>query len=345
MSLNKVTAAATAATAAATTIKMKLYYREDYDKIKKEGFTFSLPAEVMEIIKTISSQVGAPEYIKTPHFEKRTTKPRSGGGGYATQDISDAEWDNLRSFQATVLEKKKGIELSIDQIRKHLNKITDKTYDTLKLQIITEINKINAAAAENDDLKKIGDAIFTIASGNSFFSAIYAKLYKELMHDYEFLRNIFTTSFNTFSSIFKDFAYCDPNKDYDKFCQNNKTNEKRRALGLFYVNLMLHDIIPLDRIVSMIEELQSYLAESIKKEANANICEELTEVIYILVTNGSSRLSKNEEAWTNIMRRVSLISTMKVKSAPSISNKTIFKHMDLMEFVNKMTGPSKVNRK
>ena len=111
MSLNKVTAAATAATAAATTIKMKLYYREDYDKIKKEGFTFSLPAEVMEIIKTISSQVGAPEYIKTPHFEKRTTKPRSGGGGYATQDISDAEWDNLRSFQATVLEKKKGIEL------------------------------------------------------------------------------------------------------------------------------------------------------------------------------------------------------------------------------------------
>ena len=345
MSLNKVTAAATAATAAATTIKMKLYYREDYDKIKKEGFTFSLPAEVMEIIKTISSQVGAPEYIKTPHFEKRTTKPRSGGGGYATQDISDAEWDNLRSFQATVLEKKKGIELSIDQIRKHLNKITDKTYDTLKLQIITEINKINAAAAENDDLKKIGDAIFMIASGNSFFSAIYAKLYKELMHDYEFLRNIFTTSFNTFSSIFKDFTYCDPNKDYDKFCQNNKTNEKRRALGLFYVNLMLHDIIPLDRIVSMIEELQSYLAESIKKEANANICEELTEVIYILVTNGSSRLSKNEEAWTNIMRRVSLISTMKVKSAPSISNKTIFKHMDLMEFVNKMTGPSKVNRK
>ena len=339
MSLNKVATT----TAVAVANKMKLYYREDYDKIKKEGFTFTLPAEVMENIKTISSQVGAPEYIKTPHFEKRITKPRvGGGGGYAGQEITDAEWDNLRSFQATVLEKKKGIDLSIDQIRKHLNKITDKTYDTLKLQIITEINKINAAAAENDDLKKIGDAIFTIASGNSFFSAIYAKLYKELMHDYEFLRDIFTTSFNTFSTIFKDFAYCDPNKEYDKFCQNNKTNEKRRALGLFYVNLMLHDIIPVERIITMIEELQSYLVESIKKEANANICEELTEVIYILVTNGSTRLCKNEEAWTNIMRRVSLISTMKVKSAPSISNKTIFKHMDLMEFVNKMANTSKV---
>jgi hypothetical protein len=339
MSLNKVATT----TAVAVANKMKLYYREDYDKIKKEGFTFTLPAEVMETIKTISSQVGAPEYIKTPHFEKRITKPRvGGGGGYAAQEITDAEWDNLRSFQATVLEKKKGIDLSIDQIRKHLNKITDKTYDTLKLQIITEINKINAAAAENDDLKKIGDAIFTIASGNSFFSAIYAKLYKELMHDYEFLRDIFTTSFNTFSTIFKDFAYCDPNKEYDKFCQNNKTNEKRRALGLFYVNLMLHDIIPVDRIVTMIEELQSYLAESIKKEANANICEELTEVIYILVTNGSTRLCKNEEAWTNIMRRVNMISTMKLKSAPSISNKTIFKHMDLMEFVNKMAATSKV---
>jgi hypothetical protein len=316
--------------------KLKIYYRADYDKIKNDGFTFILSPETIDAIKSISSKVGAPEYIKTPHFEKRAPSKQR---GYVTQEITDAEWDNLRSFQATVIEKKKGIELSIDQIRKHLNKMTAKTYDNLKVQIINEINTIVQATSENDDLSKIGDALFTIASGNSFYSGMYAKLYKELMNDYQFLQDIFTNSLNTFSAIFTDFAYCDPNKDYDKFCQNNKINEKRRALGLFYVNLMLENIIPVEKIVTIIEDLQSYLSESIKKVDNTNICEELTELIFIIITNSSSRISKNEDDWTNIVRRVNMISNLKPKAEPSISNKTVFKHMDILEFVNKAAQP------
>ena len=51
-----------------------MYTRTDYDRIKKEGFNYTLPAETLEAIKKIASNVGAPEYIKTPHFDKRISR-------------------------------------------------------------------------------------------------------------------------------------------------------------------------------------------------------------------------------------------------------------------------------
>jgi hypothetical protein len=310
-----------------------IYTRNDYDRIKKEGFVYTLPKETLDAIKKISANVGAPEYIKTPHFEKRP-KLR-----IHIKEIQDAEWDTIRNFKTTVLEKKKGIDLSIDKIRKHLNKMTTKTYDTLLAQIIIEIDLIVAAEMEKNELmvelNKIGDAIFDIASGNRFYSSMYATLYNELMTKYDFMKTILSAKLNTDIHIFNDFEYCSPDKDYDKFCNNNKTNEKRRALSLFYVNLMLQKIIPSTKIIAMITELQTNLTDYIKKENNANIAEELSELLFGLITTGVSALKTLPE-WTRIVEDIKTISTMKAKSEPSISNKTIFKHMDILMEIAKL---------
>ena len=134
--------------------------------------------------------------------------------------------------------------------------MTTKTYDTLQTQICGEIDQIMATETNQEELlvelNKIGDAIFDIASGNRFYSGMYAALYNELMVKYEFMKTILTAKLNTDIHIFNDFEYCSPEKDYDKFCNNNKTNEKRRALGSFYVNLMLQEIIPSTKIIKMI---------------------------------------------------------------------------------------------
>jgi hypothetical protein len=311
-----------------------MYTRTDYDRIKKEGFNYTLPAETIEAIKKIASNVGAPEYIKTPHFDKRTHKPR-----IHIKEVTDAEWDSIRNFKTTVLEKKKGVELSIDKIRKHLNKMTDKTYDTLLAQIRAEIDLIVGLEINEEELllelNKIGDAIFDIASGNRFYSSMYAALYNELMTKYEFMKTILTAKLNTDVHIFNDFAYCSPDKDYDKFCFNNKTNEKRRALGLFYVNLMLQKIIPKSKIIDMINELQANLDDYIKKENSVNIAEELSELLYGLITTGMSELKTEKNEWASIVGHITAVSILKAKSEPSISNKTIFKHMDMLMEINK----------
>ena len=321
------------------------YTLVDFERIKKEGFTYALPAETLRTIKTISTNVGAPEYIKTPHFEKRQQTSASSSSAHHqkhranTREISDEEWDSLRNFKVTTIEKKKGIELSIDKIRKHLNKMTDKTYETLKTQIMAEIDTILGVNEYDDiinELNRIGDAIFEIASGNSFYSKMYASLYNDLMSKYEFMKTILANRLatDTDSSFMKNFEYSNPNTDYDQFCKNNKMNEKRRALGMFYVNMMLLNIIPVAKIASMTEELQTDLLNFIRQENNVNIVEEMSELIFILITHSVIRLKETNE-WAQIVARINLISVMKPKAEPSISNKTIFKHMDIQTLLKK----------
>jgi hypothetical protein len=216
--------------------------------------------------------------------------------------------------------------------------MTTKSYETLKKDIVSEISLI--VADENADdpemlekLNKIGDSIFNIASGNGFFSEMYATLYKDLMEQFDFMSKIFTTNFDKFRSLFHTIEYCDPNENYDKFCDNNKANEKRRAVGLFYVNLMKAKVVGNDAIISIICELQEYMMRLIDGEDNKNVVEELSEIIFILMTSSVSVL-KSHDDWKDAVKKVVTISKMKVKEKPSISNKTIFRHMDILDKLN-----------
>lgn len=324
---------------------VNMYRLTDFEKIKNDGITYKLSQETIDIIKNISSNVGAPEYVKTPHFEKKI----NGGGGYRQKQSNVKEtiiddWSMIRNFKTTVLEKKKGIELSVDKIRKSLNKITDKTYDKMLTQIIDEIEIIVNDNKTDDDkvqldefieeLNRIGDSIFDIASGNSFYSKIYAKLYKELINKYKFMNDIFNKKIKNNNYLFEDYSYCSPDSNYDEFCKNNKLNEKRRALGLFYINLMLEGILSPDIIITIIEEIQENLLIKVKQSDNSNIVEEMSEFLYIVITNGITILKKNN-GWEQIMNRVNIISSKKHKSEPSITNKSIFKHLDIQNVVNK----------
>jgi hypothetical protein len=299
-----------------------------------------LPQETIDIINKISVNVGAPEYNRTPHFNNNNNKKIK----HTIKEASIDEWNNIRNFKSTVLEKKQGIDASIDKIRKFLNKITDKTYDKMVLNIIDEIEYIIKNNDFKDDdkpmlitsLQNIGDSIFDIASGNSFYSKIYAKLFKELMERYDFMIEIFNKKINSTEYILNDFIYCSPDKDYDQFCKNNKSNEKRRSLGLFYTNLMLEKIVDSDKIFEMIQDVQKDLFIKIKQDDSSNIVDEMSELLYIMITNGVSILKTNKIIWSDINERVLTISKMKHKSEPSISNKTIFKHMDILLFIDKL---------
>lgn len=316
------------------------YSIADIETITFNGIQFQLPQDVITIITSIANQVGAADYIRTPQFNKRT--PPTGGGtgassvtgnGYAKKrnknnEVQDEDWDALRKFQTTEIKKKDGIDVNIDNIRKHLNKITEKNYDKMFEQICQEITAITGASVE--DLDKIGDAIFTIASGNAFYSKTYAKLYNDLMTRYNFMENIFKSNLNTFSELFTTIEYYNPNVDYDKFCENNKTNDKRRALCMFYVNLMKENAIEKEHIIQIINNVQTYMIGKIQEEGNKEIVDELSENLFILITNSSEEL-EDEDKWQMIIDNVTTYSKSKVKDFPSATTKSIFKHMDILD--------------
>lgn len=306
------------------------YSLDDFERIiKTKLININLDKQTLDIISELTSKVGNPEYVRTPQFPKKNNT------------VDNEDWAAIRNFKVTEIKKKTGVEGSIDSIRKHLNKLTQKTYDKLSGKIIEEINGIinkngESDNTENCDIHKIGEAVFNIASSSSFFSDLYAKLYVLLIEHFPLLETIFKNNFETFSQLFHKIDYCSPNDDYDKFCENNKANEKRRALGLFFVNLWLNKAISSESLKHVINTIQNYMTNIIEKDDNENIVDELSELIFIMMTKIIKDISdiKDDEFWKDVLQNIRDTSRLKKSSYPSITNKAIFKHMDIIDLLD-----------
>jgi hypothetical protein len=210
--------------------------------------------------------------------------------------------------------------------------------EAMTKDIKAEISQLIEHDTPHENMMKIGYSIFNIASSNSFYSSLYARLFKALMNDYDIFKNIFEDNFKEFMNLFESIEFVDPKKNYDKFCEYTKTNDKRRAMSLFVVNLMINHIISEDEIIEIIKQLQALISSYLRKPEKSNEVEELTENLFIIVTKSKGYLDKGEtkSAWEGIIKNVEFVTILKpkMKEYPSITNKTIFKHMDLFEEIS-----------
>ena len=251
-----------------------------------------------------------------------------------SQQITDEDWEAIRAFQATEMARSHGIETNINAIRSSLNRITADNYAEMRDAILQEIDNLNSNNADEESMMKIGNSIFNTASSNQFYSHMYATLFKDLLARHEFFKTIFETSMNDYIKLFHTIEYVDPKKDYDKFCEMNKANDKRKAMSLFIVNLMKEGVVPVTQVVDLVLDLQRMLNDYLKASGKTNELDEISETVYIIIKNGHAVLSSTEE-WINILNNVTFISLLKIKSYPSITNKTIFKHNDILELFQK----------
>jgi hypothetical protein len=352
---------------------MKTYTVAEFQAIKDAGFSYEISAKVINLIHKLADQVGSPEYVKTPAFDKphvySSAQSRSAPGahghgnkkpGFAgagggnkghgkgkerTSEITDDDWSQVRNFQSTAMTKRDGIEGYVDNLRQLLNKLTHQNFDGMVEQITEIMDKVlrqvmgkgtKATPEQLTELKTVGATIFTIASSNSFYAEVYARLYKELMSKYEFMQQVFDGNFADVKALFNNFSYCDPNDNYDQFCENNKNNERRRALASFYVHLMKQEVLPAKEIAELILTLQQRLRDDTSKPDQRNIVEELSEVIFTMVVEGATTLSDDaDEQFDAIKEEIERVSQLKPKAFPSLTNKTVFKHMDILDKLSK----------
>jgi len=333
----------------------KQYGILDYDDITNAGFLCNLSQETLDIISKLSEQVGAPTYIKTPIFLKKENRSISGGGGGGggggigggggfkknknkPSEITDDDWEVIRAFQTTQKHVSEGIQKNVDNIRGYLNKITDTNEEAMTKDIKAEISQLIEHDTSDENMTKIGYSIFNIASSNSFYSALYARLFKSLMSDYDIFKKIFEDNFKEFMNLFESIEFVDPKKNYDKFCEYTKTNDKRRAMSLFVVNLMINNIISEDEIIEIIKQVQTLISSYLRKPEKANEVEELTENLFIIVTKSKDYLGKDQtkSSWESIIKNIEFVTILKpkMKEYPSVTNKTIFKHMDIFEEIS-----------
>jgi len=327
-----------------------VYEISDFEAITWNGFECELPQQMIDLISRIADQVGAPSYVKTPVFPKRDKpedqdkqgqvpggavrkKPRT-----TSTEITEDDWESIRTFQATELKKRQGIDAHLYSIRSDLNKITDKTYDEVFAALCARIDEL-MDEPDTTHLLTVGEAIFNTASSNHFFSAVYARLFRQLLHKYNAVfRTVFETNFDQFMALFKTIEHADAKKDYTRFCEVNKTNDKRRAMSLFIINLMKEGVVATCKIVDIVQQLQSLIQEHLRQLDRTNEVEELTENLFVILKDAHPFLrTGHADEWTTIVAEMEHISQLKPKNAkcPSVTNKTIFKHMDILDELKK----------
>lgn len=321
------------------------YTLNDFNNIINNGFNYNLPEATLKLISSLASEVGAPNYVKTPNFQKKDPllinnetlsleiKPQLSHlkrkkNNKNTEIINSEEWETMKSFQTTKIEQKQGVNAQVDIIRSHLNKLTDKTYLDIRLKVFEIINSIS-----KQDIVNVSLIIFEIASTNRFYSKLYADIYSELIDNYEMMRDVVDESLSKFSALFNNIQYVDPSVDYDKFCEINKNNEKRKSLATFFLNLMINNVIPKQKIIQIMSILLEQINTFISQENKKNEVDELAENISILF---KKELYENETTnylidGSTIIEIINKIANSKAKDYKSLTSKTIFKFMDMVE--------------
>jgi hypothetical protein len=325
--------------------KILRYNLEDFNNITSDGFQINLPEDTLQKISEIALQVGSPTYIRTPVFNKKEREVTNvntsagGGGGPGTvmkkrrnrnnMESNHEDWDTIRTFQSTKIEQKEGVDAIINNVRLNLNKLTDKNYSEYKTKIIELIPQNNL-----EEIKQIGIIIFEIASTNRFYSKMYADLYCELIEKFEEMKSTFLECFEKFIDLFNNIEYVDASVDYDMFCKNNKDNEKRKALSTFFLNLMTNGMLTKSQIINILVILLNQINTYISQDNKKNEVDEITENVAILYTK---EIMESEELKEFTIKNVAvsdfieLIANSKTKSYKSLTNKAIFKFMDMNE--------------
>jgi hypothetical protein len=334
------------------------YTLDQFNNITLNGFRFDFPEDTLKIISEIALEVGSPNYVKTPVFQKRVNPMKQETslqkendnikntmekelsylnkkrrGNKSMEVLNEDDWETLRTFQTTKIEQKVGVDAQIDLVRSHLNKMSDKNYIDTKNKVVAVIENMMKDMVDNDEMTKLGTIIFEIASTNRFYSKMYADLYSDLINNFQIMEDIFQENFNNFMNLFDNIEYVEPNVDYNKFCKINKDNEKRKSLASFFVNLMNNNIISREQIISIIRNLMSKMYTYINQDNKKNEVDELIENIAILYKKELFNANVVYELIDNmtVHEIIEKLAHSKSKNYLSLSNKSIFKFMDLID--------------
>lgn len=263
------------------------------------------------------------------------------------------DWSTARQFKTTKFEVKVGVDKLINDIRISLNKISNTTYDKHRdiiLKLVHDIyqNDMEESSSSDEDeaspttseekkkqtgIQRVCTVISDIAAGNKFYSEMYAKLYLEIIQTEQF-SDTFRASMNEIISLFPlsfdSYKYIDESVDMDGFCAMNKANDRRKATAMFIVNLMKLNAIEKTDIMNIIVSLLNRILSSMQFAEKSKEIEEITENVFILVSNSKSLLNENE-LWKNeINPHIEKLSSSSIKQAnPGMTSRAVFKFMDM----------------
>lgn len=329
------------------------YTLDQVNSILFAGFDYTIPEETINILNYLTTQIGSNAFITSNKYQKKEKmvvcdiadqgfkmdKRRKKGN--KSMEVFTEDWDTIRSFQATKFEQKSGIYALIDKLKLSMSKLTKDKYLLIKEQIMEVLNEIIALEPNTDILTEtIGNIMFDIVLSNKTLLRLYAELYTDLIENYSWLRQSIDNHFVTYIDLFKDMQYFDSDTDYDKFCDMNVTNEKRKLTSQLFVYLALNGSLSKFSVYEYLVVLLKMMSQYIHQQNKKFEVDEITENIAILfnkdiIKHVEDSDDYDEDAYIidglSIMELITVFAKSKAKDFKSLSNKAIFKCMDLVE--------------
>lgn len=308
------------------------YTLSETNNLIDSGIEYNISDEILEIINDLSSQVGAPNYVKTPVFAKRNFEKDKKAKPSRRKKVNE-EWTKKTVFKTTKIEKSVGLKKNTDDIRLHLNKLSDKNFDDIFNNVVNIIDNLedeNENGNGNENYKNIGCVIFELASGNRFYSETYSKFYCDLASKYEFMNNTLRENCDVYIETFNELDYVDANDNYEGFCEMNKANERRRSLSAFLVNLMKNDVLSREVINNFLVTLLCKFDELLNSDNMKNEANELCENICLLFDNTYDYSNYTIKNAMSVNDYLNHLAKSKISAFKSYTNKTKFKIMDLL---------------
>jgi hypothetical protein len=307
----------------------RFYSLDAIQQIMEQEAPYSLSSTILNIIRDLENEITHSVDIPKPRQKEYNDNYKAKPGSSSRK--LDEKWETNISVKPNVMKiQKEGFEKQLSDLRSALNKLSSKTYESLKIKIIEQVKEImDEAMVEN--VQKIVEFIFETAISNKFYSELYSQLYKELIDMFPLFKDVIDPFLKQYTESIHTICIVDQNDDYDGFCENNKKNEKRKATTVFMANLLKNEVISEIIVIDMIMAMQELSEKYIEEENRKSEVEEITENLFLLITSSPSSL-KTAELWkTKIEPNIRKFSAYKSKDKASLSNRVVFKYMDIVE--------------
>lgn len=240
------------------------------------------------------------------------------------------DWGRQPDFKVTKFEDKTGIDKMIDTIRISLNKMSNTNYETHRDMIVEHVQTIIESPDNDANILVIINSFFKVIESNKLMNSLYAKLYGELIKKHQLFETQLYNYVDNYETRFDIIEYVNPEDDYDLFCKQNKEKDNRVSCTSFIIELVKQNLIDTSKLTKYINLFQSKIDDNKNIENQQSRLEELTDNIYLLVTETKKEL-KEMGIFDSIQEWVINMTKLNIKENVSISNRIKFKYMDIID--------------
>lgn len=292
-----------------------IQYSLEYINSIVENNKYILESEIADIIDDYTKLVSSPNYNKSPHFLVKKSA------------ILDAN--------------RSKIDIMKDSIKKILNKITEKNYDKLIIDLISIIKNIESEDKFMSEQKHIEKDTYLNETMEMIFNSFFIynmnvdtniNICIKILEVFPLAQYHYNLFCNQINNLVNDIEICN-SISFDEMERVNKKNNITKNKIRFYCRLVKKGKETLHDLYQHINYFQDLYCKSIIENVSKMHSDEIGELVLTFL-NELDSLDSSIENENIIIKNIKYITSANMLDNKSLTNKMILKHKNVVSKLN-----------